>query len=78
MKHLNSDPHFLEAVKLNGCKTLKGAEQRIFLALGNANNGPLTFVMQVEDKFLPVAVLSDRTSGWLDALVRKNIYVTNA
>lgn len=78
MEHLDHNPHFLEAVKVNGTKTYKGAEARIALALGCARVRPLTFIMQVEDKFLPVAVLSDRTRGWMDELARRNIYVTNA
>lgn len=78
MKHLNSDPHFLEAAAKIGCNTQKGAETRLFQILGNANARPLTFVIRIGDKFLPVAVVSEHTSGWADQLARRGVYVTNA
>lgn len=78
MKHLNNDPHFLEAVEKYGCKTRKGAEDRIARCLGQLDNGPLTFVIQIGEKYAAVAVVSDRTSSWLGALLKNNIYTISA
>jgi len=78
MKHLNSDPHFLEAAAKYGCSTQKGAENRITRCLGKEENGPLTFVMQVGKKFTAVAVVTDRNSFWLGALIKNNIYTVSA
>jgi len=75
---LNTDPQFIEAANKYGTRTYKGAEARITRAIGGMQNPPLTMVLSHGDRFMPVAIVCDRTSWMIRALVDLNIYTTNA
>lgn len=79
MKHLNTDPHFLEAVEKFGLLTESGAEKRLEKAFGTVDNlsRPLTFVIKIGERFMPVAVMNDRTSWVIGHAARYNVYCTN-
>lgn len=80
MRHLNTDPHFLAYVEKMGLKTRKGAEARLEPIIGMlaGNDEPLTFVIEVNGKFVPVAVLSDRTSWLIHSFIQHQVYCTSA
>lgn len=60
--------------------TEKGANSRIekVLHILIANDIPYTIVKRLDEKFIAVAFISDRTSQWMQLLISKNVCVTSA
>lgn len=80
MRHLNTNAHFLAYVEKMGLKTRKGAEGRLEPIIGMIaeRDEPLTFVIEINGKFAPVAVLTDRTSWLMQSFIQHQVYCLSA